>query len=439
MNEPLQNIRYSADALFLMIGAVMIFSMHAGFAFLEAGSVRTKNQVNALVKIFTDWSVSTLAYFLIGFPIAYGISFWASAGSIMNMINGSPAEGARGFDLLHCFFLTTFAACIPAIISGGVAERARFWPQVVAGGLFTGLGYPLFEALVWGRLGFFQNWIKGFSGVPFHDFAGSVVVHSMGGWLALPAVIILGQRMGRWVNGKSIGIPASNIPYLSLGSWILAIGWFGFNVMSAQRFEGISGLVAVNSLFAMVGGVLFAVVFSRNDPGFAHNGALAGLIAICAGSDLVHPFGAFLIGGVGALIFVYGYRLETERLKIDDVLGVWPLHGVAGSWGGIAAGIFGCRSLGGLGGVSLLAQVAGTAAAVVYASALGSIVYLALKHTVGIRLSSEEEFRGSDLSIHRVTAYPEQELGMGSPTLVEEGSEVRRTARLPMISEPVPE
>jgi ammonium transporter, Amt family len=439
MNEPLQSIRYSADALFLMIGAVMIFSMHAGFAFLEAGSVRTKNQVNALVKIFTDWSVSTLSYFLIGFPIAYGISFWAGAGSIVNMINGTPAEGARGFDLLHCFFLTTFAACIPAIISGGIAERARFWPQVLAGGLFTGLGYPFFEAIIWGRLGFFQNYIKGFSGATFHDFAGSVVVHSMGGWLALPAVIILGQRMGRWVNGKSIGIPASNIPYLSLGSWILAIGWFGFNVMSAQRFEGISGLVAVNSLFAMVGGVLFAIVFSRNDPGFAHNGALAGLIAVCAGSDIVHPFGAFIIGGVGALIFVYGYKIETERLKIDDVLGVWPLHGLAGSWGGIAAGIFGYKQLGGLGGVSFLAQLSGTAAAMVYAPALGTIVYLALKHTVGIRLSQEEEFRGSDLSIHRVSAYPEQDMVAGNPAIGETAEPDHADAKSFALREPIPE
>ncbi|HTY63779.1 MAG TPA: ammonium transporter [Acidobacteriota bacterium] len=426
MTEPLQNMRYSADALFLMIGAVMIFSMHAGFAFLEAGSVRTKNQVNALVKIFTDWSVSTVTYFLIGFPIAYGISFWMGAGSLMNMMNGSAADGARGFDLLHCFFLTTFAACIPAIISGGIAERARFWPQVVAGGVFTGFAYPLFESIVWGRVGFFQNWIKGFSGVPFHDFAGSVVVHSMGGWLALPAIILLGQRLGRWVGGKSVAIPASNIPYLSLGSWILAIGWFGFNVMSAQRFEGISGLVAANSLFAMVGGVLFAILFSRNDPGFAHNGALAGLIAICAGSDIVHPFGAFFIGGIGSLIFIYGYKFETEKLKIDDVLGVWPLHGVAGSWGGIAAGIFGAKTLGGVGGVSFLAQLTGTLTAIGYASMVGTVVYFALKHTIGIRLTKDEELRGSDISVHRVSAYPELELGSSSQVIPERESALHR-------------
>jgi ammonium transporter, Amt family len=440
MNEPLQTMRYSADALFLMIGAVMIFSMHAGFAFLEAGSVRRKNQVNALVKIFTDWSVSTVCYFLIGFPIAYGISFWGNAGSILNMINGSSAEGARGFDLLHCFFLTTFAACIPAIISGGIAERARFWPQVFAGGIFTGLAYPLFESLVWGRFPIFQNWIGGHCGQPFHDFAGSVVVHSMGGWLALPAIIILGPRIGRWVNGKSIGIPASNIPYLSLGSWILAIGWFGFNVMSAQRFEGISGLVAANSLFAMVGGVLFAIVFSKNDPGFAHNGALAGLIAICAGSDIVHPFGAFFIGGIGALIFVFGYKIETEKLKIDDVLGVWPLHGVAGSWGGVAAGIFGQKALGGVGGVSLLSQIGGTAAAIFFAGIVGTAMYAALKYTVGIRLSQEEEIVGSDLSIHHVSAYPEQEFGAsGSPAIHEHRPELHGYSGASINSEPVAE
>jgi ammonium transporter, Amt family len=411
MNEPLMNVQHSADALFLMIGAVMIFSMHAGFAFLEAGSVRTKNQVNALVKILCDWSVSTVVYFLIGFPIAYGISFWGDANSILNMIQGSHINGARGFDLLHCFFLTTFAACVPAIVSGGIAERAKFWPQVLAGGIFAGIAYPLFESIIWGRHGFFQNWITHFAGVPFHDYAGSVVVHSMGGWIALPAVILLGQRIGRWVDGKSMGIPISSIPFLSLGSWILAIGWFGFNVMSAQRFEGISGLVAVNSLFAMVGGILFAVIFSKNDPGFVHNGALAGLIAICSGSDVVHPFGAFFIGGIGAVIFIFGYKFETEKLRIDDVLGVWPLHGIAGSWGGIATGIFGLKALGGMGGVAFFAQLTGTVAAIVFAVGVGTIVYSILRNTVGIRLSREQELKGSDLSIHTVGAYPEQAVG----------------------------
>lgn len=410
MSDGVVALQQSADALFLMIGAVMIFAMHAGFAFLEVGTVREKNQVNALGKIISDWAVSTVVYFMIGFPIAYGISFMKDAGTIVNLLNGSTVAGARGFDLLHCFFLTTFAACIPAIISGGIAERAKFWPQVIAGGIFAGLAYPLFESVIWGQNSFFQDWLTSIGGTGFHDYAGSVVVHSMGGWIALPAVILLGQRIGRYVDGKSQDIPISNIPYLALGSWILAIGWFGFNVMSAQDFEGVSGLVAVNSLFAMVGGILFALVFSKNDPGFVHNGALAGLIAICAGSDIVHPLGAFFIGGIGALIFIFGFKFETEKLKIDDVLGVWPLHGVTGSWGGIAAGIFGQKALGGIGGVSFVSQLIATLAAIVCALVASAIVYSILKATVGIRLSSDEELQGADLSIHQICAYPEQRI-----------------------------
>ncbi len=400
MESAVQSLTRSGDVLFLMLGAVMVFAMHAGFAFLEVGTVRVKNQTNALVKILTDWSVSTVVYFLIGYPIAYGVHFFLSA-------EGLLADN-QGYELVRFFFLLCFAACIPAIISGGIAERTRFWPQVLAGAVFAGLTYPLFESFIWGQNSSgLQDWFTVTFGAPFHDFAGSVVVHSMGGWLALPAVLLLGPRMGRWVRGKSHAIPVSNIPFLALGSWILAIGWFGFNVMSAQTINGISGLVAVNSLMAMVGGVIFAVVSTKCDPGFAHNGALAGLIAICAGSDLVHPFSAFLIGGIGALIFVYGFQWEQEKLKIDDVLGVWPLHGMIGTWGGIATGIFGGTALGGLGGVTFLSQVTGSLLAIAYALVTGFAVYYVIVKAIGFRLEQEDEFRGSDLSIHQITAYPE--------------------------------
>ncbi|BEH10788.1 MULTISPECIES: ammonium transporter [Geobacter] len=393
-------LRNSADVLFLMLGAVMVFAMHAGFAFLEVGTVRKKNQVNAFVKILTDWSVSTVAYFLVGFPISYGISFLVPAGDLLGT--------TQGYDLVRYFFLLCFAACIPAIISGGIAERAKFWPQVLAGAIFAGVSYPLFESLIWGQnASLLQGFFKSVGGAEFHDFAGSVVVHSVGGWLALPAVLVLGPRMGRYVRGKSHPIPISNIPFLALGSWILAVGWFGFNVMSAGHVEKISGLVAVNSLLAMVGGVLAAIVTGRNDPGFVHNGALAGLIAICAGSDIMHPLAAFATGAVASVIFVYGFQLEQERLKIDDVLGVWPLHGVIGTWGGIAAGIFGQPLLGGMGGVSFVSQLLGSLAAVVFALVNGFLVYGILSRTMGIRLTDEQEFAGADLSIHQIGAYPE--------------------------------
>jgi Amt family ammonium transporter len=403
MDSAVQSLSHSGDVLFLMLGAVMVFAMHAGFAFLEVGTVRIKNQTNALVKILTDWSVSTVVYFCIGYPIAYGINFFGPAENLL--------AGNQGYELVRFFFLLCFAACIPAIISGGIAERSRFWPQVLAGAVFAGVTYPFFESLIWGQNSAgLQNWLEKTLGAPFHDFAGSVVVHSMGGWLALRAIILLGPRTGRWIRGKSHAIPVSNIPFLALGSWILAIGWFGFNVMSAQNLSGISGLVAVNSLMAMVGGVLFAVISTKCDPGFAHNGALAGLIAICAGSDLVHPVAAFLIGGIGSLIFVFGFQWEQEKLKIDDVLGVWPLHGIIGSWGGISVGIFGYQALGGLGGISFLSQLAGSLFAIVYALASGFLVYVIIVKGVGFRLNDEQEFRGSDLAIHQITAYPEEKV-----------------------------
>jgi len=405
MEQQITTINQSGDVLFMMLGAVMVFAMHGGFAFLEVGTGRKKNQVNAMVKILVDFSVCTVLYFLVGYSIAYGINFFQSAPELV--------ANNQGYELVHFFFLLTFAAAIPAIISGGIAERAKFWTQALAAGIFVAFAYPLFEGMVWGQITFLGqdgSWLASISGgIPFHDYAGSVVVHSVGGWIALAGVYVLGPRMGRWdANGNSRPLPVSNIPFLALGSWMLCVGWFGFNVMSAATLSGISGLVAINSLFAMVGGVLVALVLSRNDPGFIHNGALAGLVAICAGSDKVHPIGAFIIGGIAAAIFVKGFTWEQEKLKLDDVLGVWPLHGISGTWGGIACGIFGQEALGGLGGVSLVAQTVGSVIALVFAAGIGFAVYKTLDACFGIRLSPEDEHKGSDLAIHNLQSYPEE-------------------------------
>ncbi|MGP0628875.1 ammonium transporter [Nitrospina sp. 32_T5] len=404
MEQNIQTLETSGDVLFLMLGAVMVFAMHGGFAFLEVGTVRRKNQVNALVKIIVDFSICTVVYFTVGYAIAYGVYFYDSAETLV--------ADKQGYELVHFFFLLTFAAAIPAIISGGIAERAKFWTQALAGALFVAFTYSLFEGMVWGQISFLGqdgSWLAGLGGKPFHDFAGSVVVHSMGGWIALVGVIVLGPRLGRWsASGKSTPIPVSNIPFLALGSWMLCIGWYGFNVMSAATLTGVTGLVAINSLFAMVGGILFALVIGKNDPGFIHNGALAGLVAICAGSDQVHPIGALFIGGIAAIIFVKGFIWEQEKLKLDDVLGVWPLHGLSGTWGGIACGIFGQKALGGLGDVSFLSQLIGSLIAVGVAVVFGFVIYKTLDSLFGIRLSKEEEMQGSDLSVHRLEAYPEE-------------------------------
>ncbi|CAI8762656.1 MULTISPECIES: ammonium transporter [Pseudomonas] len=395
LQSAVDTLVHSSNTLFILIGAVMVLAMHAGFAFLEVGTVRQKNQVNALSKILSDFAISTLAYFFIGYWISYGVSFMQPAAVI---------SADHGYGLVKFFFLLTFAAAIPAIISGGIAERAKFAPQLCATALIVAFIYPFFEGMVWnGNFGL-QAWLLKAFGASFHDFAGSVVVHAMGGWLALAAVLLLGPRNGRYREGRLVAFAPSSIPFLALGSWILIVGWFGFNVMSAQTLDGVSGLVAVNSLMAMVGGTVAALVIGRNDPGFLHNGPLAGLVAICAGSDLMHPVGALVTGVVAGGLFVWCFIAAQDRWKIDDVLGVWPLHGLCGVWGGIACGIFGQTALGGLGGVSLISQLIGTGLGVVVAFGGGLLVYGVIKRVHGLRLSQEEEYYGADLSIHKIGA-----------------------------------
>jgi Amt family ammonium transporter len=398
----MDQVKQGTDALFILLGAIMVLAMHAGFAFLELGTVRKKNQVNALVKILVDFSVSTIAYFFIGYAVAYGTGFLVGAESL---------AAKNGYELVKFFFLLTFAAAIPAIVSGGIAERARFGPQLIATAVLVGVVYPLFEGVAWNQKFGIQGWIKATTGAEFHDFAGSVVVHAVGGWIGLAAVLLLGARAGRYrKDGLISAHPPSSIPFLALGAWILAVGWFGFNVMSAQTIDKISGLVAVNSLMAMVGGTLVAVLMGRNDPGFAYNGPLAGLVAVCAGSDVMHPAGALVVGGIAGAIFVSMFTLTQNKWKIDDVLGVWPLHGLCGAWGGIACGIFGLKALGGLGGVTFGAQLLGTVMGVVWALAGGFTVYGMLKLTMGLRLSAEEEYEGADLSIHKIGSTPDREV-----------------------------
>ncbi|TNC91726.1 ammonium transporter [Thalassolituus sp.] len=394
INSAVETLMYSANTMFILLGAIMVLAMHAGFAFLEVGTVRHKNQVNALVKIITDFGISTIAYFFIGYQIAYGMDFFASATELTQN---------NGYELVKFFFLLTFAAAIPAIISGGIAERAKFYPILIASALTVAFVYPFFEGIIWNGNYGFQAWLEETYGAGFHDFAGSVVVHGVGGWIAFAAVALLGARKGRYRDGKVIAFAPSNIPFLALGAWILAVGWFGFNVMSAQTLDGISGLVAVNSLMAMVGGTVVAMVVGRNDPGFIHNGPLAGLVAVCAGSDVMHPIGSLFVGGVAGALFVWVFTLAQNKFpKFDDVLGVWPLHGLCGAWGGIAAGIFGTEALGGLGGVSLMSQLIGTLAGISVALIGGFVVYGFVKVVSGIRLDEEEEFNGADLSIHKI-------------------------------------
>ncbi len=411
LQKGLEGLQAGADVLFLLMGAVLVFAMHGGFAFLEAGTVRHKNQVNALCKILVDFAISTVAYFFVGYSIAYGVTFVVSA----EALNG----GARGFDpqgltLVRFFFLCTFAAAVPAIISGGIAERARFLPQCVATAVIVGLFYPFFEGIVWNKnFGIQEAFFKAKLGEEFHDFAGSIVVHAVGGWFGFSAVRRLGPRLGRYDKSRTTGIPPSSIPWLAMGSWLLCVGWFGFNVMSAQSLKTVTGLVAMNSLMAMCGGILAALIAGDSDPGFIHNGALAGLVAVCAGSDVMHPIGAFIVGGGAGVIFVYVFQIASNKWQLDDVLGVWPLHGLCGLWGGIACGIFGLKTFGGLGGVSFASQLVGSLMGAAFGALAGFVVYWAVDVLFGFRLSPEDERRGADLAIHKIGANPEEDVRMG--------------------------
>lgn len=394
-----------ADVFFLLMGAILVFAMHGGFAFLEVGTVRHKNQVNALVKILVDFAISTLVYFLLGYSIAYGVTFFASAGEI---------SALQGYDLVKFFFLATFAAAVPAIVSGGIAERARFAPQCAATALLVGLAYPLIEGVIWNKnFGLQDEFFTAVLGAPMKDFAGSIVVHAFGGWVALGAIRQLGARIGRYDRGRPISPPPSSIPWLAMGSWMLCVGWFGFNVMSAQSLKAVSGLVAVNSLLAMCGGILAALVAGRNDPGFVHNGALAGLVAVCAGSDVMHPLGALATGAVAGVIFVKMFTVSTGKWQIDDVLGVWALHGLCGLWGGIACGIFGLTAFGGLGGVTFASQLVGSIAGAAFGFLCGTLIYWFVDAAFGFRMSADEERQGADISIHKIGANPEDDVRLG--------------------------
>jgi ammonium transporter, Amt family len=412
IQKAVEGLQAGADVLFLLVGAVLVFAMHGGFAFLEAGTVRHKNQVNALCKILVDFAISAIAYFFIGYTIAYGVTFFANA-EVLN--GGGTGFDPQGLSLVKFFFLCTFAAAVPAIVSGGIAERARFGAQCAATALIVGFAYPFFEGIVWNKnYGLQASFFKGMLGEEFHDFAGSIVVHAVGGWIGFSAVRQLGPRLGRFDKGRAIGIPPSSIPWLALGSWLLCVGWFGFNVMSAQSLKGVTGLVAMNSLMAMCGGIIAALIAGDGDPGFIHNGALAGLVAVCAGSDVMHPIGSLFVGGVAGLIFVYMFQLASDaRWQFDDVLGVWPLHGLCGLWGGIACGIFGLKAFGGLGGVAFLPQLVGSLMGAAFGAVAGFVIYGVVDKLIGLRLTPDDEHRGADLAIHKISANPEEDVRMG--------------------------
>jgi Amt family ammonium transporter len=382
------------DILFELIAAGMLLVMYIGFAFREAGSVHTKNQANAFAKAAALLAIVGITYTVLGYYIAHGQSFRV-------VVSNSPEQ--VGGSVLRFLHFLTFAAAVPAIVAGALAERARFWPQIMAALVVVGLVYPFYEGIVWSGHLRVQQLLSSSFGAEFHDFSGSILVHAMGGWLALAAVMLLGPREGRFDKlGKPRAMMRSSLPYFVLGSWMLILVWLGLNITSTVSTPGLSGMVTMNSLMAITGGLLGALVVSKNNPWLVQSGGLAGLVAICAGSDVVHPIASVVIGVLAGIIFVVAFNYCRSHWKIDDVVGAWPLHGLCGAWGGLACGIFSSPQVGGQGGVAFMSQVVGTLGGIGVAIVSGFGIYGLLRRGVGIRLTKKEEHEGADSVVHRI-------------------------------------
>ena len=394
--QALTTLANASDVYFLVVMGVLVFMMQWGFAMLEGGQVRKKNVNNVMMKNMVDWLIGCVSWLLIGGVLCASIdpadfiSWW-------QQIFGTNWPN-NGLDLANWFFGLVFCATAATIVSGGVAERIKFSAYVFISLIITAFLYPFFVYLgPWGA-----------SVVPWHDYAGSLVVHGLGGFLALGAIMALGPRIGRFVDGKPVPILGHNIPMAVFGAFALAIGWYGFNVGSSLALGDISGLVCATTPLAMAGGGIGALIASKKDVLFTANGIVAGLVAICSGTDIVSPVGGLLIGLAAGLQVPIVYRL-LEKFGLDDVCGVVPVHGTAGVVGAIGAGIFGMTALGGAGDVSLINQIIASIFCIIYGTGLGFILAkIAGIIFGGLRVSEEEEMKGLDLAEHKMPAYPEE-------------------------------
>ncbi|UXM85058.1 ammonium transporter [Methanococcus aeolicus] len=396
VQEGLNALATSGDVFYLVVMGVLVFLMQLGFAMLEGGQVRKKNVNNVMMKNYSDWIIGCLSWLFVGSVLATSIvpadfiSWW---GKIF-----MTSWDSINIDLANWFFGLVFAATAATIVSGGVAERIKFSAYVLIAVLIVAFVYPFFVYL--------GPWGSGMIG--WADYAGSLIVHGLGGFLALGAIMALGPRIGRFVNGQAIPLLGHNIPMAVFGSFALAIGWYGFNVGSSLALGDISGLVVATTTLAMAGGGLGGMLASKNDVLFTANGIVAGLVAICAGTDIVSPIAALIIGLLAGIQVPIVYKL-IEKAKLDDVCGVVPVHGTAGILGALLAGIFGMEALGGAGGVSFVDQAIACIFTMVYGTGLGfGIAKLAGLLTGGLRVKEEEEKLGLDLAEHKLPAYPEE-------------------------------
>lgn len=407
--EAKAELQTNMNIIWTCIAAFLVFFMQAGFAMVETGFTRAKNSVNILMKNLMDFSIGTPVFFLIGFGLMFGVSNGFCGTTMFGM---SGTEPGSHWNWTFLIFQTVFAATAATIVSGAMAERTKFMSYLIYSAVISLVIYPIFGSWAWGNLLLTDNnsWL---AKMGFHDFAGSTVVHSIGGWLALAGAIILGPRIGKYgPDGKPRAIMGHNIPLAALGVFILWFGWFGFNPGSTTVAGGMAGYIAVTTNLAAAAGAITAlvtswVVLKKPDISMALNGTLAGLVAITAPCDGVSPMAALIIGGVGGILVVFSVLFFDYVVKVDDPVGAVSVHAINGLWGTISYGLFALN--GGLfygGGFKQLGvQLLGAGVAFAWAFGLGLVLFFILSKTVGLRTSAEEERKGLDIGEHGSEAY----------------------------------
>jgi len=401
-------VQAHADYVWTMVAAALVFFMQAGFALVEAGFTRAKNAVNIMMKNLMDFSVGSLAFWAIGFGLMFGVSNSGWLGTSGFFLSDFSPDGDP-WVLAFWMFQVVFAATAATIVSGAMAERTKFVGYLIYSVCISALIYPVFGSWAWGSLFHGNGWLEGLG---FIDFAGSTVVHSVGGWAALAGTIVLGPRLGKYIKDGGIKpILGHNIPLAALGVFILWLGWFGFNPGSTTAASKDIAMIFVNTNLAAAAAAVMAMItswikFGNPEVGMSLNGALAGLVAITAGCANVSPTSSIIIGAIAGIIVVFAV-IMFDRIKVDDPVGAISVHGVNGAWGTLAAGIF---NMGGTTGKIIGVQLLGIAACFVWTFTVAYILFKIIDMTIGLRVSPEEEAKGLDLAEHAGNAYPDFEV-----------------------------
>ena len=398
-------VQTHADYVWTMVAAVLVFFMQAGFALVETGFTRAKNAINIMMKNLMDFSIGSLAFWAVGFGLMFGISKTGWIGT-SGFFLSDFSPGSDPWVLAFWMFQVVFCATAATIVSGAMAERTKFSGYLLYSVFISALVYPVFGSWAWGSLYHGNGWLENLG---FIDFAGSTVVHSVGGWAALAGTIVLGPRLGKYLkNGGIKPILGHNIPIAALGVFILWLGWFGFNPGSTTAANKDIAMIFVNTNLAAATAAVFAmftswIKFGKPDAGMSLNGALAGLVAITAGCANVTPLSSIIIGAIAGIIVVFSV-IFFDRIRVDDPVGAISVHGVNGAWGTLAAGIFN------IGGTSLKivgVQLLGIGSCFIWTFLVAYILFKIIDKTIGLRVSPEEEAKGLDHSEHGGNAYPD--------------------------------